>query len=72
MHADNPGFQGNGHRQVGTALLLALALAAAPPGQAETRKVIAGPEYERSGFYKLWFGEDEDTLRFYFGSGFAF
>ena len=47
---------------LGTTVLLTLFMVTAPSGQAETRRVPAGPEYERSGFHTFWWGESYREL----------
>jgi hypothetical protein len=45
-----------------TALLLALSLSAPIHGRAESRLVVAGPEYEKSDFHNFWWGKNYRDL----------
>ncbi len=51
-----------GRYMIATALLLAFSLSAPAHGRAESRVVVAGPEYEKSGFHNFWWGRNYRDL----------
>jgi hypothetical protein len=47
---------------IAAAIILALFLTAPTHGRAESRVVVAGPEYEKSGFHNFWWGKNYRDL----------